>query len=277
MINLLKSIFRNTAVYQKLHKYHRANVDKTERANYPQRRKDIIHNYLIDTQYLNVGDGYFAREDWRLLDYAGEDSNYPYDQELLDYNINLLETKEWPIPNNSFNAVYSSHCLEHLTMDAIRFSIGQIFRVLKPGGIFRLTVPDIDPAYEAYLRFDLTWFEENGNSADRSNITAHFLDYFSNKKISDIDIDRFNSDIKTLSKTDFLNKYINSSIDLRTHRFESHVSWINFDLAQSIGKDIGFSKVLLSSKGKSLSKEMQKPNFDHKPGKGNLYVDFVKQ
>ena len=59
-------------------------------------------------------------------------------------------TKNIPFTDNSVSLVYCSHMLEHLHKDeAISFLL-EVLRVLKPGGILRLAVPDILIAIENY-------------------------------------------------------------------------------------------------------------------------------
>jgi predicted SAM-dependent methyltransferase len=51
-------------------------------------------------------------------------------------------TKRIPVPNASVQVVYSSHVFEHLDpLEAKRF-LAETRRVLEPGGIIRLVVPD---------------------------------------------------------------------------------------------------------------------------------------
>ncbi len=276
MLEKIKGIFRHTFFYRQLHKMYRKKIMAKEAKNYPFKRKRIIENYSQSIKYLNVGDGRFARTNWRLLDYAGDDSNYNYRASLIDYNINLLNLEPWPLKGNSFDIVYSSHCLEHLTMESIEHSFRQIQRILKPAGIFRLTVPDIDCAYEAFLNEDLAWFETNANAPDKSSIYSHFLNFFSNKNSEEIDKIAFRNDFEKLPKIEFLNKYINQKIDMATHRFEYHASWINFDLVEKLGSSAGFSQIIKSSRRQSISEELRDPMFDHKPGNGNLYADLIK-
>ena len=45
----------------------------------------------------------------------------------------------FPLQDNSFDAAWCSEVLEHLFAPA--FTAGEVFRVLKPGGIFMITVP----------------------------------------------------------------------------------------------------------------------------------------
>lgn len=48
-----------------------------------------------------------------------------------------------PIPDNSACGVYCSHVLEHLARDELAPALRNTLRMLKPGGIFRLVVPDL--------------------------------------------------------------------------------------------------------------------------------------
>lgn len=56
-----------------------------------------------------------------------------------------------PAENSSLEAVYHSHLLEHLNYkDALNF-IAEIYRVMKPGGLHRILVPDLEAFAKAYI------------------------------------------------------------------------------------------------------------------------------
>jgi predicted SAM-dependent methyltransferase len=56
-----------------------------------------------------------------------------------------------PFPDHSFDVVYHSHVLEHFSMtDGLRF-VQECFRVLRPGGIIRVAVPDLESLARLYL------------------------------------------------------------------------------------------------------------------------------
>jgi predicted SAM-dependent methyltransferase len=43
-----------------------------------------------------------------------------------------------------YDAVYSSHCLEHLYPDEVHVALAEVRRVLKPGGFAVIIVPDLE-------------------------------------------------------------------------------------------------------------------------------------
>jgi predicted SAM-dependent methyltransferase len=56
-----------------------------------------------------------------------------------------------PVAPDSADAVYASHVLEHLARNDVEAAIANTFRVLKPGGVFRLIVPDLRWRAARYL------------------------------------------------------------------------------------------------------------------------------
>ena len=59
--------------------------------------------------------------------------------------------KGLPIPPQSADAVYCSHVLEHMTLDEFRLAIRNVFSYLRPGGTFRLVLPDLEQLIKLYL------------------------------------------------------------------------------------------------------------------------------
>jgi len=73
---------------------------------------------------------------------------------LVDNNCYFvqLDVKEpLPFADHSFNWAYSEHLIEHLTLeDGIRW-LSEIRRILTPGGLLRLTTPDLRKYLTGYL------------------------------------------------------------------------------------------------------------------------------
>ncbi len=56
-----------------------------------------------------------------------------------------------PYPDNFFDLVYHSHVLEHFEKTKAPLFINECYRVLKPGGIIRVVVPDLEEIARLYL------------------------------------------------------------------------------------------------------------------------------
>jgi len=92
---------------------------------------------------LNFGCGdRICLDNWTNLDFH---SHHP---SVVQHN--LLEG--FPFQDRSFTAVYSSHVLEHFPLPEAHFLLQESFRVLKPGGIIRIVVPDLENTCREYVR-----------------------------------------------------------------------------------------------------------------------------
>jgi ubiquinone/menaquinone biosynthesis C-methylase UbiE len=58
------------------------------------------------------------------------------------------------LPSGSVDGVYASHVLEHLALCDMREALKETHRILKPGGIFRLIVPDLVHRIRYYMERD---------------------------------------------------------------------------------------------------------------------------
>lgn len=59
-------------------------------------------------------------------------------------------TRAFPFRDASVDAVLASHVLEHLTPEEGAHCVAEIFRVLAPGGVARIAVPDLDAEIAGY-------------------------------------------------------------------------------------------------------------------------------
>ncbi len=119
------------------------NVSKAELAAYGVRYLQVGGDW-----WNKCGDGWlnadfiftrlpvgFVCEDWRTGRYIlRQDAGY-----------------RWPFEDASFDAVYSEHMFEHiLPMDGATF-LREVYRILKPGGVLRLTTPDLEKYMLGYV------------------------------------------------------------------------------------------------------------------------------
>lgn len=78
-----------------------------------------------------------------------------------------------PFREASVDAVYSHHVIEHLPDLQAHFQ--EMFRILKPGGVFRVGGPNGDAAMREYLAGNKEWFSDFPD--DRSSIGGRFENF----------------------------------------------------------------------------------------------------
>jgi len=89
----------------------------------------------------NLGCGSRHHPTWINIDFHGDGNT------VLPWDLR----RGLPLPDGSCDVVYSSHAIEHFDRDGARRFLGECRRVLKPGGIIRLVVPDLEGVVRAYL------------------------------------------------------------------------------------------------------------------------------
>ena len=96
--------------------------------------------------------------------------------------------------------------MEHLEYSTLKKSINDIFRVLKPGGLFRLSMPD----YNCDVLYNRSEKDDNGNIIFDKGGGGRY--YRTNKKViagGHVWFPVFNSVKSLLESTNFLNDKIN--------------------------------------------------------------------
>ena len=95
----------------------------------------------VNSKFLNVGCGTHYHQDWVNIDINADASD------VINFDIK----KGLPFENKEFDAVYSSHMLEHLSQSGGINFLREMYRVLKPGGVIRIVVPDLEAICRKYL------------------------------------------------------------------------------------------------------------------------------
>lgn len=107
----------------------------------------------MQSKFLNLacGDFYIKNNQWVNLDW------YPHSEYVQ--KANLIQKLEFP--DETFEVVYTSHFVEHIPKEKLDFILGECYRVLKPGGILRIVVPDLENIVREYLRnLEINEFEK---------------------------------------------------------------------------------------------------------------------
>jgi len=112
--------------------------------------------------YVQYGCGLSAPEQWENFDTSPtlRIQKIPVLGALLKGRLNTVFpsnarygdiVKGLPVEDDSCDGVYCSHVLEHLSLNDFRAALGNTYRILKPGGLFRCVVPDLEVIARRYL------------------------------------------------------------------------------------------------------------------------------
>lgn len=97
---------------------------------------------------LNVGCGTDYKKGWINIDNNSDDNI-----EKLDLNWDLRNPL--PFPDNSADFIFNEHFFEHLTVSEGQTAMRDLKRVLKPGGVMRIAMPDLEVVVNNYLHVPL--------------------------------------------------------------------------------------------------------------------------
>jgi len=118
-------------------------------------------------RWLNIGCGNCFHPDWENIDLRPSSPHVKH--------VDII--KGLPYPGETFDAVYSSHLLEHLSPDQARALLKEMKRVLKKDGIIRIVVPDLEAIARIYLeKLDASINNIPGAEADYDWMLLELLD-----------------------------------------------------------------------------------------------------
>ncbi|WP_456277640.1 methyltransferase domain-containing protein [Bacillus sp. AK128] len=253
-------------------------------------------NAIEKKQFFNIGAGTFKHKNWTNVDYSSE----WYSKNEIDIQWNLLENKKLDVEDSSAHVVYTSHTIEHIPNASAQNLFNEAFRVLKKGGIFRATTPNIELDYSAFKRSDRDYYfwidtysvKENMERAQiaipMNQVSIHqiFLHHFASQtsvlhsdketeKISDEELEEL---FNTMPFDEALDYCISKcSIELQSKYPGNHINWWNANKLIKYIKQAGFQEVYLSGYGQSKSPVLRNTKyFDNTHPKISLYVEAIK-
>lgn len=122
---------------------------------------------------LNIGCGRRYHRDWTNLDLEANDPS------VIRHDV----TQGIPYDEQHFDAAYHSHILEHLNPEQGRQLVAECYRVLKPGGVLRIVVPDLERIARLYLQtHQQAWTGDEASSIDYNWMKLELLDQLVREK-----------------------------------------------------------------------------------------------
>ena len=90
---------------------------------------------------------WLRRSLWKLGFISAEHYAVEWPKEITIQDLR----KRLPYPDSSIDFIYTSHLLEHLSASDAQKLVRDVFRLLKPGGLLRVVVPDLTIGARRYL------------------------------------------------------------------------------------------------------------------------------
>ena len=106
---------------------------------YRKYRKLQARNALKSAKKLHLGCGDHLLKGWHNVDLEGP-------AEVIKWDLR----KALPVASNSVELIFSEHFIEHIPKKRARKLLQSCHQVLQPGGVLRLSTPDLDVLIAAY-------------------------------------------------------------------------------------------------------------------------------
>ena len=122
----------------------------------------------LTARKINIGAGQgWYREGWEVLDNVPGDYSMWWKHKAKCWDTNLT--------SNTYDAVFTSHMLEHVPHFRTEKTIAEFNRALKVGGTFRILVPDLKRAAVAYVNGDIDFYQKSRHYTDHLGIGGSFM------------------------------------------------------------------------------------------------------
>jgi predicted SAM-dependent methyltransferase len=200
---------------------------------------------MTNGQYIQYGCGWSAPSGWVNFDasptlrferlplvgwlYTKNKNRFPH--EVIFGDI----VKGLPILQDSCDGVYCSHVLEHLSLEDFRIALRNTNTMLKPGGIFRLVLPDLE--YLAKQYFDnpaddaaLNFMRESGlgHKSRARNFKGFMISMFGNSRHFWMwDYKSIKLELENAGFVDIRKAFFGDSLDDMFHLVEERDRWVN--------------------------------------------------
>ena len=159
------------------------------------------------------------------------------------------------------------------------FVLRECHRVLKPKGLLRISVPDMDKAFEAYSANDEGFFDVGGAMCIGNSIERKLVNFFASYAQNGysggpiVTPEVVREKVQNLNKYEFVKWCV--SIIPQNAPYKAHVNGYDFKKIKRIIKTAGFHNITRSKYRKSSSLILRNKAFDNYPAI-SLFVEAFK-
>lgn len=193
---------------------------------------------------VNYGAGWSAPIDWLNFDASPTlrferipliGSLYTKNQSRFPSNVQYGDiVRGLPLSNNSSDLIYCSHILEHLSLQDLRIALQNTYQILKPRGIFRCVLPDLEFLARNYIEklndpnAARNFMIESGLgfiSRDRGILSIFKNLYGNSNHLWMWDYKSLKAELLSVGFNDIRRAYFGDSLDIRFKQVEEFGRW----------------------------------------------------
>ena len=237
-------------------------------------------------KYLNIGSNDFRHPYWHNLDHPTAFEGFARNQrDNIDIAHDLMSGKPIPVDDNSLSIAYCSHVIEHLPDEQVAFLFREVFRILAPGGHFRLIAPDMHVYYEAYLRGDRFYLLDTFKFHNATTVEQSLLEKFATaltknhpdprgRKYSDQEIADVFHRLPENDAYEFFCKQVPPEVQYDYPA--DHLNWFTVPKTTQMLREAGFEKVWESRLGQSHRPELRETHLFDPHSFESFYIECSK-
>lgn len=235
---------------------------------------------------INIGAGDWECPGWTNLDYSSD--TYSVDQNRHSFMEYDIRNDRIPFEDSSVDAVFCSHVIEHIETEYVLNMIKECYRVMKPGAVVRITCPDAGWLYKIAKTGNRDFWIRRKGELVRKGIDFDNWDIV-NFLVREVATPRTHGlgykddpgfDYKTLFEEKSMEEFFNivtEGLVFDVNNVGCHINWWTVDKLTEAFREAGFTNIIESRCGGSVSKYMiSKAHFDTTGPWCSLYVEAVK-
>lgn len=197
----------------------------------------------------------------------------------------VLSLQPIPVENSVAELVHTRFTIASISDEAAQYMFNEVFRMLKNGGIFRISTPNIELDYRAYLDNDRSffyWFGKDSGVSLEQAFLFHVASQLSEihhdgtpERISD---SKFNKILKSNDMDDALDFFTSKcSVEVQKKYRQDHINWWTPAKLSKMLSLAGFKLIYRSMPGQSASPVMRNELFfDNYDNRFVMYMEAVK-
>jgi predicted SAM-dependent methyltransferase len=239
--------------------------------------------------YLGFGGG-LHHPCWTNIDLDRTWEKTEYHDKQVEFNPeydiahDLLSLEPIPVESSAAELVHTRFTIASLTNEAAQYMFKEVHRMLKDGGIFRISVPNIDLDYRAYLDNDITffyWFGDTPITIEQAFL-FHVATQLSSLSSTEVEEKLSDTEFREILENNTMQEALDQcagrcSLSVQRMNRQDHINWWNSEKLENMLHEAGFSIVYPSAPEQSASPVMRNETyFDNEDNRFVMYMEAMK-